>query len=109
VKNGDDEAEALLINIEDTLKDASWIQRDWTGSTIVLNHPNRSVCGPDAGVGIVIEVNPEDEPTLWEAASALSTALLTVGIVAAAKLDAETLRPNMNKHTIHVFVGQKPI
>ncbi len=108
--NHDVEAIGLLPSLENALKSAGWIEIDWkSGAPIAeINFTRKDL--PAVGLvsisGLVIQMHPEQVPTLGTAAQALASALDGQGI--AAKAEPGIGFPNINTKAIHIVIGEKP-
>ena len=102
----DTEATRFLVQIENSLAAAGWVQIEWKGGDIVLNRPGRPTIGMTGSPGLTIAVEASWLTQHKAAAEALLGALQAEGFTA--KGIAEPLAAiNANPEAIHLLIGRK--
>jgi hypothetical protein len=107
--NVEPEPQNFLIQIENILQTAGWIEIDWNAPGNINLHFARER-RPKAGIisltGVIIQMHPEQKLELGAAALALASALSAEGIDARAEAGLGV--SNTNVEAIHILIGKKP-
>jgi hypothetical protein len=106
--NVEPEPQNLLLQIEDALKAAGWIEIDWKGGSSDVNftRKGRPVAGIVAVSRVLIQMHPEQISQFGAAAQSVAAALNAEGIAAEAQGGLGT--NNINAQAIHILIGRKP-
>jgi hypothetical protein len=101
----DSEPMTLLVQIEDALLAAQWVQVDWKGGPMQLDRPGRHDAGIIAASGVVVQVDAQKLSQFGSAVRALVSVLKAENIDASANV---VLNPSSTTDAIHIAVGRKP-
>jgi hypothetical protein len=106
--NTGQETQEFLIEIEDALRSAGWMQVDWSNDfeDVIFSRTGRPKAGVSSHSGVVIEVHKENAANFQPIAQALMDALNGEGVATEVKY-VGTFKNN-NPKAVHIIVGEKP-
>ncbi len=103
------EPQDLLLQVENALTAAGWIEIDWKGggnfAEITFVRKGRPTVGIATVSGLIVQMHPDQVSELGTAAQALTSALNAEGI--SAKAEPGLGIDNINTKAIHILIGKK--